>query len=108
MPSKSLLVRFRDKDSRAGVTRRTLKQVADALGVSETEAVHQALAEYAARHVPGYEADEGPLSDASIERIREAVRRQHGEARVVESLFEEPVESAPRRGARRVSASRSR
>src|SRR5918993_1280288 len=50
MQGKSLLVRFRDKDSKDGVTRRTLKKVASALGLSETEAIHRALVEYAHRH----------------------------------------------------------
>lgn len=108
MQGKSLLVRFRDKDSKEGVTRRTLKSVASALGLSETEAIHRALVEYAQRHVPRYESDDGPLSDEAYERIEEAVRRQHGEGTLIESLFDEPVGSTGRRASKRVSASRSR
>lgn len=106
MQGKSLLVRFRDKDSNDGVTRRTLKSVASALGISETEAIHRALVEYAQRHVPRYERDEGPLSEETYRRIEEAIRRQHGEATVIESLFDEPVGSIEPRG--RVSPSRPR
>jgi hypothetical protein len=106
MKSQSLLVRFREKDSNDGVTRRTLKIVASALGLSETEAIHRALVEYAQRHIPRYERDEGPLSEATYQRIEEAIRRQHGEATVIESLFDEPVGSIEPRG--RVSSSRPR
>lgn len=106
MQGKSLLVRFRGKDSRDGVTRRTLKNVASALGLSETEAIHRALVEYAQRHVPRYEQDEGPLSDEMYQRIEEAVRRQHGGATLIESLFDEPVSSIEPRA--RVSSSRPR
>lgn len=106
MPSKPLLVRFRDKDSSEGVTRRTLKGVAAALGLSETDAIHRALVEYAQRHVPRYERDEGPLSEDVYRRIEEAVRRQHGNATIIESLFDEPVSSVKPGG--RVSSSRPR
>ena len=108
MKGKSLLVRFREKDSKDGVTRRTLKNVATALGLSETEAIHRALADYAQRHVPRYERDDGPLSDEVHKRIQEAVRRQHGNATVIESLFDEPASSVAPRAAKRVSPARPR
>ena len=108
MQNKSLLVRFRGKDSKDGVTRRTLKKVASALGLSETEAIHRALVEYAQRHIPGYERDDGPLSAETYERIQEAVRRQHGEGTLIESLFDEPVSPIGPRATRRVSSSRPR
>jgi hypothetical protein len=105
MRGKSLLVRFPEKDSKDGVSRRTLKNVASALGISETEAIHRALLEYSQRHVPRYEPDDGPLSDEVHERIQAAVRRQHGEGGLIETLFDEQVNSiAPR--ARRDSSSR--
>lgn len=108
MQSKSLLVRFRGKDSKDGVTRRTLKNVASTLGLSETEAIHRALVEYAQRHVPRYERDDGALPDEAYDRIQEAVRRQHGEVTLIESLFDEPISSIEPRAARRVSTSRPR
>ena len=108
MQGKSLLVRFRDRDSKDGVTRRTLKNVASALGLSETQAIHRALVEYAQRHVPRYAKDDGPLSDETHERIREAVQRQHGEGTLIESLFDEPVGSSEPGASRRVSSSGSR
>jgi hypothetical protein len=107
MKSKSLLVRFRDRDSKDGVTRRTLKNVAAALGVSETEAIHRALADYARRNMPQYAAEEKALSTEIHERIEQAVRRQHGDAKMIESLFDEPAAVAPR-AARSVSSTRRR
>jgi hypothetical protein len=108
MQGKSLLVRFRDKDSRDGVTRRTLKKVASVLGLSETQAIHRALVEYAQRHIPRYEMDDGPLSSETYERIQEAVRRQHGEGTVIESLFDEPVSPIEPGAFKRVSSTRPR
>lgn len=40
--------------------------------------------------VTTYERDDGPLSDDAHLRIQQAVRRQHGEGTLFESLFEEP------------------
>ncbi len=107
MSDKSLLVRFRDKDTKDGVTRRTLKSLAATLGLSETEAVHRALVEYARRFVPRYPKDDGALREETYARIEEAVRRQHGGARLIESLFDEPV-SSNEPSAKRVSSARPR
>lgn len=41
--SDTLLVKFRPKDTRFGVTRRTVKALASELDVSETQVVHLAL-----------------------------------------------------------------
>lgn len=46
----NLVLRFRDKDSSVGVTRETWRNLANGLGMSETEAIHQALAEFASRN----------------------------------------------------------
>jgi hypothetical protein len=110
MKENSLLVRFRDKDTKEGVTRRTLKSIASTLGLSETEAIHRALVEYARRIVPRYAKDDGPLSEETFVRIQEAVREQHGNADLVESLFDEPVSAIqPQPSAsKRVSRSRPR
>ena len=108
MKDKSLLVRFREKDSREGVTRATMKRIANALDLSETEAVHRALVEYARQFVPRYAMDDGPLSDGQHAAVAKLVRKKHGEARVVESLFGEPPAAQATRGSKRLSASRSR
>ena len=49
--------RYRSTDSRAGVTRRTAKRLAAALGVDETQAIHMALREMAVRVLPQYRAE---------------------------------------------------
>jgi len=103
-----VLFRFREKDSREGITRETLKRLASALDVSETAAMHQALVEYARQHVPQYPKDEGPLGAAQLRKISETVRRQHGEMTVSESLFEERASRKSPRAAKRISPARGR
>lgn len=69
---KGILLRYRDRDSAYGVTRRTATQLARTLGVSETQVVHIALANLARQALPRYEADDGPLSVeqlAAIDRL---------------------------------------
>jgi hypothetical protein len=68
--SKQIAFRYRSTDSRAGVTRRTARRLAAALGVDETQAIHMALREMATRVLPQYKADDGPLTDAQLKRIR--------------------------------------
>lgn len=108
MKDKSLLVRFREKDSREGISRATMKKIARALDLSETAALHRALVEYAQRFVPQYPRDDGPLSELQHRRIAEIVRKEHGDATVIASLFEEPTSARASRAPKRVSASRSR
>lgn len=107
MKDRSLLVRFRERDSREGVTRATMKRIASALDLSETEAVHRALVEYARRFVPRYAMDDGALSREQHAAISGVVRSKHGEAREVESLFDQPAAAVKPR-AKRVSSSRAR
>ena len=45
--AKSLVLDFRETDSRFGVTRPTLGKLADTLGLSETQVVHYALSRLA-------------------------------------------------------------
>lgn len=62
--------RYRSVDSAAGVTRDTAKRLAERLGVDETQVIHRALHDLAARVLPQYEQDEGPLSAAQVRQIR--------------------------------------
>jgi len=79
--------RYRAVDSASGVTRKTVKRLAECLGVDETQAIHQALHELAARVLPQYEQDEGPLSAAQVRQIKKRVPQ--GTKRSVRSrLFE--------------------
>lgn len=89
MPKDSVLFRFRERDSREGITRERLRQLALALDLTETAAMHRALAAYASEYLPQYPQDDGPLTVAQHNRIADAVRRRHGEPSVTESLFED-------------------
>lgn len=46
---KSLLLRFRAKDSPSGMSKESWNKVASALGMSETEALHHAMVQFAAK-----------------------------------------------------------
>jgi len=65
--------RYRTVDSPSGVTRRTAKRLAEHLGVDETQAIHQALHDLAARVLPQYQRDDGPLSAAQARQIKKRV-----------------------------------
>lgn len=68
-----MLVRFRPKDAKHAVTRTTVRKIAGRLGVTDTEAVHYALASLRDRLLPAYEPDDGPLTETEIKAIRKAV-----------------------------------
>ena len=82
--------RYRTVDSPSGVTRKTAKRLAEHLGVDETQAIHLALHELAAKVLPQYEHDNGPLSATQVRQIRERVPQ--GTKRSVRSSL---VEIAP-------------
>ena len=69
----SILLRYRDTDTNFGVTRATATRLAKSLGLSETQVIHVALAHFARQNLPAYEADDGPLTDEQMKRIRELV-----------------------------------
>jgi len=79
--------RYRTTDSPSGVTRKTAKRLAEQLGVDETQVIHRALRELAARVLPQYERDEGPLSAAQVRQIKKLVP-QGGKRSVRSTLFE--------------------
>jgi hypothetical protein len=109
MPDEAMLVRFRARDSKEGISRTTMKKVARALDLSETAAVHRALVEFAQRYVPQYSRDNGPISEEQQRTIDGIVRKKHGKAVVVESLFEESSSMSPEvksSGRKRISTSR--
>ena len=87
MEQKPVLLRLRETDTANGVTRSTLKLLAKTLGVSETDAIHKALADSARTYLPQYEPDDGPLTAKQHAEISSAVKKIHGRARVVDSLF---------------------
>lgn len=79
--------RYRTVDSVSGVTRETAKRLAEYLGVNETQAIHQALHDLAAKVLPQYEQDGGPLSAAQVRQIKKRVPQ--GTKRAVRSSLVE-------------------
>lgn len=71
----NLLIKFKSKDSQYGVTRKTLKALAEEMDVSETMAVHLAISRFAMEMLPTYAVDEGPLTATDIAAIRRAAKR---------------------------------
>ena len=65
--------RYRPRDSATGVTRTTTKRLAEVLGVDETQVIHLALHELAAKFLPQYEADDGALTKAQHNQIKKSV-----------------------------------
>jgi hypothetical protein len=90
-PKIQIAFRYRTVDSASGVTRKTVKRLAEYLGVDETQAIHQALRELAAKVLPQYEQDDGPVSAAQVRQIKKRVP-QGTKRSVRSSLFE--MESA--------------
>jgi antitoxin component of RelBE/YafQ-DinJ toxin-antitoxin module len=85
--ANQIAFRYRSADSATGVTRETLKRVAEKLGVDETQAIHLALREIAVKLLPQYQADEGPLTAVQVRQIKKMVPQ--GKKRSVRSsLFE--------------------
>ena len=70
----NLLIKFKSKDSEYGVTRHTLKALAEEMDVSETMVVHLAISRFAKEVLPAYEVDEGPLTTGDIARIRKSAQ----------------------------------
>lgn len=71
--AEQIAFRYRATDTDTGVTRDTVMRLAAHLGVDETDAIHMALQALAAKLLPPYEADDGPLSDEQMRQIRELV-----------------------------------
>ncbi len=63
--------RYRNEDSPNGVTRKTVKDMAEKLGANETNIIHMALYAMATKILPQYEKDDGALTDEQINKIRE-------------------------------------
>ena len=87
LASNQIPFRYRTSDSATGVTRETAKRLADSLGVDETQVSHHALQALAAKLLPQYEADDGPLTVAQFRQIKKRVP-QGSKRSVRSSLFE--------------------
>lgn len=85
--SSQISFRYRATDSATGVSRDTAKRLAAQLGVDETQAIHIALHDMAMRLLPQYEADDGALTAAQFDQIKQQVP-QGNKRSVRSSLFE--------------------
>jgi antitoxin component of RelBE/YafQ-DinJ toxin-antitoxin module len=83
--SGKMLFRYRTEDTVAGISRKTALRLAQTLGLSETQAIHLALARLAKETLPRYAPDDGPLNAEQIKAIR-ALEPQ-GRMVVREELF---------------------
>jgi hypothetical protein len=68
--ASKLLLQFREKETMFGVTRKTVRKMADQLGLSDTETALLALARLRDSLLPAYELDEGRLSEKQMNAIR--------------------------------------
>lgn len=77
MSSDAMLVKFKGSDSLNSVTRKTLRQMAEALGFNDTQVVQYALAKLRAEVLPAYQPDDGPVPATMIQHIRKTVDQDH-------------------------------
>ena len=82
--SDSLLLKFRTKDTRFGVTRDTVKALASELDVTETQVVHIALSKLVEETLPAYEPDDGPLTARQIASLRKAAKASMPKGKVLD------------------------
>ena len=68
----SFLFRLRSKDTPTGVSAETLDKLMQETGLSKTEVTHLALRNLANSYLPAYEPDDGALTEAQYQHIREA------------------------------------
>jgi hypothetical protein len=87
--TESMLLKFRAKDTRFGVTRDTVKALAAELDATETAVVHLALSRLAADLLPAYERDDGPLTAQGLASLRRVANKALPQGRVldVKTLF---------------------
>ncbi|MEO7853470.1 MAG: hypothetical protein ABIR94_14640 [Rubrivivax sp.] len=85
----SLLLKFRSKNTRFGVTRDTVKALANELDTTETQVVHMALSKLANEMLPAYEADDGPLTADELASVRKRAKLSmpKGKVSAKQSLF---------------------
>ena len=91
MAKSQILLAFKQQDTPTGVTRGTVKQMAEATGLNETAIIHLALAKMAQETIPMYEPDDGPLTPEQTKALQqeahETSRRPVGPPRKIKHLF---------------------
>lgn len=83
--SERILLHYREVDTPFGITRKTASRLAKTLGLSKTQVIHAALAQFAQQNLPRYAPDNGPLTTKQQNAIRGL--QPPGRMRVKESLF---------------------
>ena len=68
--SDQIAFRYRTNDSATGVSRTTVKRLAELLDMSETQTLHHALRLLAVNLLPQYERDNAALTTLHIEQIK--------------------------------------
>ena len=71
--SDQIAFRYRTNDSATGVSRKTVKRLAELLDMSETQTLHHALRLLAVNLLPQYERDDAALTTLQIEQIKEQI-----------------------------------
>ncbi|MHC3774491.1 hypothetical protein ACYDMD_20015 [Pantoea agglomerans] len=66
------VLRLREKDTPNAISGITLDALMTVTGMTKTELAHLALRKLADAYLPHYEKDDGPLTTAQIQAIREA------------------------------------
>ncbi|HQS58354.1 MAG: hypothetical protein B7Y56_09725 [Gallionellales bacterium 35-53-114] len=84
---RNLLLKFKSKDSPYGVTRETLKALADEMDISETMVVHLAISRLAKEVLPAYGIDEGQLTVGDINRLRKAAEPMLPKGKVISTQY---------------------
>ncbi|MEP7247549.1 MAG: hypothetical protein ABI885_28235 [Gammaproteobacteria bacterium] len=83
-----MLFRLRGADSPNGISERTLKKLSEVLDMPETHVIHQALRKLADDFIPAYEADDGPVTDKTLNALKARVPQDRYKT-VVSTLFPE-------------------
>lgn len=74
---KPLLLNFAEKEAVHGVTRKTVKELKDVLGLTnETAVIQYALASLRDTVLPRYAPDDGPVPDAMLKHIRSTISQE--------------------------------
>ena len=81
--SDKLLLTFRTKSTAYGVTRETLKALANELDTTETMVIHLAISRFAREVLPAYEADDGPLSPRYFAWLKETSKSRLPKGKVI-------------------------
>lgn len=82
-----LLLRFRPTDTQKGISRATVRKLAEYLGFTgEAQVIHYAVCKLAKELLPSYGADDGELTPKQLAAIRKAIPQGRAKS-VKSSLF---------------------